>query len=94
MSKKGWHLNALQDPPGLHMAFTLLTARSVDKLLDDLAEGIKEVKENKSNGDGSMVAIYGTCPDQEGVVLLADSRRPWTDGCWPPDGRGGCQDVH
>jgi sphinganine-1-phosphate aldolase len=23
MSKKGWHLNALSDPNGLHMAFTV-----------------------------------------------------------------------
>lgn len=23
MSKRGWHLNALQNPPALHMAFTV-----------------------------------------------------------------------
>lgn len=27
MSKRGWHLNALQNPPALHMAFTVRLTR-------------------------------------------------------------------
>jgi sphinganine-1-phosphate aldolase len=58
MSKKGWHLNPLHQPAGLHMAFTKLSAASVDKLLDDLAECVAEEKKVPEKG-GNLVALYG-----------------------------------
>jgi hypothetical protein len=30
MSAKGWHLNALQDPPGIHVAVTMPMVKAVD----------------------------------------------------------------
>ncbi|KAK4688526.1 sphinganine-1-phosphate aldolase, partial [Tremellales sp. Uapishka_1] len=60
MSSRGWHLNALKDPAALHLACTLLTAKSIDKLLDDLEVVMEEVKATR-DGDkqGDMVALYG-----------------------------------
>jgi len=47
MSKREWHLNSLQDPPGVHVAVTLPMTRpgAVDSLIDDLVAVIKEEKE-------------------------------------------------
>ncbi|WVQ93736.1 hypothetical protein IAU59_000813 [Kwoniella sp. CBS 9459] len=60
MSKKGWHLSALGgDVPGLHMAFTRLSAPKVDQLLEDLDEVVKAVKAAPPNNKGDLVALYG-----------------------------------
>jgi len=58
MSKRGWHLNALQDPPAVHIACTIPTTHAVDDLLNDLKAVIKEVKGRPSAG-GTNVALYG-----------------------------------
>ncbi|KAM0789660.1 hypothetical protein ACM66B_000462 [Microbotryomycetes sp. NB124-2] len=59
MSKAGWHLNALQNPPALHIACTRLTVPAVDDLLKDLRKAVDEVKVLDKPGDGSMVTLYG-----------------------------------
>ncbi|KAK4054284.1 Dihydrosphingosine phosphate lyase [Microbotryomycetes sp. JL221] len=59
MSKAGWHLNALQNPPALHIACTRLTVPAVDDLLKDLRKAVDEVKLLDKPGDGSMVTLYG-----------------------------------
>ncbi|AAW44943.1 sphinganine-1-phosphate aldolase, putative [Cryptococcus deneoformans JEC21] len=59
MSKKGWHLSALGGDGGLHMAFTRLSAKSVDKLIEDLGDALKEVKASPQGAGGDMVALYG-----------------------------------
>ncbi|KPV71727.1 uncharacterized protein RHOBADRAFT_56350 [Rhodotorula graminis WP1] len=59
MSKMGWHLNALQDPPALHIACTRLTVPAVDDFLRDLRLAVDEVKALEEPGKGSMVMLYG-----------------------------------
>lgn len=68
MADKGWHLNALQDPPALHLACTLLTtAEVVGQLLEDLRVCVDEVKKSVKegrSGKGSMVSRTGeSCAD-------------------------------
>ncbi|KAI0029475.1 PLP-dependent transferase [Vararia minispora EC-137] len=58
MSKKGWHLNALQNPPGLHIACTRLTVAVKDDFVRDLKEAVREAKESP-DGKGNLVALYG-----------------------------------
>ncbi|KAH9942392.1 PLP-dependent transferase [Epithele typhae] len=58
MSKKGWHLNALSNPAGLHIACTRLTVPMVDNLIADLKDAISEAKLSPS-GEGTMVTVYG-----------------------------------
>lgn len=36
MSAKGWHLNALQDPPAVHVAVTIPMVRAMNELIEDL----------------------------------------------------------
>ncbi|RXK38082.1 sphinganine-1-phosphate aldolase [Tremella mesenterica] len=58
LSKKGWHLNALANPPALHMAFTHANANSVSKLTEDLQTAISSVKASPPK-NGDLVALYG-----------------------------------
>jgi len=58
MSARGWHLNALADPPGLHIACTRLTVGVVEQLITELKECIADVK-GKPLGKGNMVTLYG-----------------------------------
>ncbi|KAI4271570.1 MAG: hypothetical protein LQ337_005913 [Flavoplaca oasis] len=86
MSAKGWHLNALQNPPGMHVAVTLPIVKVVDKLLEDLAFVVEDEKERervrivegkgkKGRARGDSAALYGVAgslPDKSVVVQLAE----------------------
>ena len=47
MAARGYHLNSIQDPPGLHVAVTLPMTRdgSVDELIDTLVSVVSEERE-------------------------------------------------
>ncbi|KAF3188038.1 hypothetical protein TWF106_011641 [Orbilia oligospora] len=75
LSKLGWHLNALQDPPAVHMACTTLTIKSVETLLKDLGEVLVMVKaRGKGAAKGDTAALYGVAgsvPNRSVVGSLA-----------------------
>ncbi|KAL8867666.1 MAG: hypothetical protein Q9174_005515 [Haloplaca sp. 1 TL-2023] len=85
MSAKGWHLNALQNPPGMHVAVTMPIVKVVDKLLEDLVAVVEDEKERervrmvegrgkKGQARGDSAALYGVAgslPDKSVVVQLA-----------------------
>ena len=85
LSAKGWHLNALQNPPAIHVAVTLPIVAAADKLIDDLVscvEGEKEKervrvaegKGKKGSASGDTAALYGVAgslPNKSVVVQLA-----------------------
>lgn len=58
MAKKGWHLNALANPPGVHIACTRLTVTHAEQFIADLKDSVALAKANPS-GKGTMVMIYG-----------------------------------
>ncbi|KAK0240742.1 pyridoxal phosphate-dependent transferase [Armillaria nabsnona] len=58
MAARGWHLNALNGTPGVHIACTRLTVTMADTFIADLQDSIEEAKLNPS-GKGTMVALYG-----------------------------------
>lgn len=85
MSAKGWHLNALQDPPAIHVAFTRPTALAVEKLQAELTEVVnaelERAEERKRQGKsyarnrGDTSALYGiagSLPDKSIVNRLAE----------------------
>ncbi|EFE29399.1 uncharacterized protein ARB_03741 [Trichophyton benhamiae CBS 112371] len=85
MTNMGWHLNALQSPPAMHVAFTLPTANAVDQLIDDLTTVVREevlkaeqrraagVKVEKKRGDTSaLYGVAGSIPDKSIVRRLAE----------------------
>lgn len=85
MSAKGWHLNALQSPPAMHVAVTLPIVPVVGQLLEDLAAVIREEREKevqraasgqgtKGRVQGDSAALYGVAgslPDKRIVRQLA-----------------------
>jgi sphinganine-1-phosphate aldolase len=85
MSGKGWHLNALQNPPAIHVAATLPMVAAVDKLIADLVTVVEEEREKervrvaegqgkKGPPGGDAAALYGVAgslPDKSVVVQLA-----------------------
>jgi sphinganine-1-phosphate aldolase len=85
MSAKGWHLNALQSPPAIHVAFTRPTANAVDKLTLDVIEVVtqelEKAEERKKQGKSyarkrgdtaSLYGVAGSIPDKSIVNRLAE----------------------
>lgn len=85
MSRKGWCLNALQNPPGLHVAFTVPMVAALDRLLADLTAVVQEEKEKermrvaegkaaKGGAKGDTAPLYGVAgslPNKSVVVQVA-----------------------
>ena len=58
MAKRGWSLNALQNPPCVHICCTVTHVGRADNFLKDLKESTQEVLDNP-NEKGGNAAIYG-----------------------------------
>jgi sphinganine-1-phosphate aldolase len=85
MTARGWHLNALQDPPAIHVAMTLPLVKVWERLASDLEavieaerekERVREVEGKGAKGPagGDAAALYGVAgslPNKSVVVDLA-----------------------
>ncbi|KAH6621388.1 pyridoxal phosphate-dependent transferase [Chaetomium sp. MPI-SDFR-AT-0129] len=87
MSARGWHLNALQDPPAIHVSITKPIAKVWERLAADLEatveaererERVRAVEGKKTRGGqdqtGDTAALYGVAgslPNKSVVVDLA-----------------------
>lgn len=74
MSAKGWHLNALQDPPAIHVAVTIPIVSAVDALIQDLEIVVESCKGHVTANKGDTAALYGVAgsiPDKSIVKDLA-----------------------
>lgn len=85
MSAKGWHLNALQNPPAIHVAMTMPITKVWERLASDLEavveaerekERVRAVEGKKARGPatGDTAALYGVAgslPNKSIVVDLA-----------------------
>ncbi|RDA91966.1 hypothetical protein CP533_1365 [Ophiocordyceps camponoti-saundersi (nom. inval.)] len=86
MSDKGWHLNALQNPPAVHVAVTLPIVKAWERLVTDLEAVVEEEREKerarlaegkaaKGKAVGDSAALYGVAgslPNKSVVVDLAN----------------------
>ncbi len=80
LSTRGWHLNGLQNPPGLHLAVTLMTAQDgvAERFLEDLQAGVAEL--SRDPGRGSLMApIYGLSQAVDTEVSIEDVLRGYLD---------------
>ncbi|KAL2839265.1 pyridoxal phosphate-dependent transferase [Aspergillus pseudoustus] len=85
MAAKGWHLNALQDPPAINIAVTVPVSKVWERLITDLEQTINEERDKekkrlesgetaKGKAAGDAAALYGTAgslPNKGVVVDLA-----------------------
>ena len=73
LTNMGWHLNALQNPPALHIACTMLT--NSHGLIDDLKSVLLAIGDNPTmDKQGDMSALYGVAgalPDKTLVEEVA-----------------------
>ncbi|KAI9741297.1 MAG: hypothetical protein M1834_003014 [Cirrosporium novae-zelandiae] len=86
MSEKGWHLNSLQSPPALHIAFTMPMVAATDRLIEDLIKTVEEEREKErellaegkprkgaKKGDASaLYGVAGSLPNKGVVVQLTN----------------------
>jgi len=73
MARKGWSLNALHRPNGVHLCVTRKTVGNEDKFIKDLRSCIEEVKDNKSlekEGNAPLYGLASTFPDRSAVKDL------------------------
>jgi sphinganine-1-phosphate aldolase len=87
MSGRGWHLNALQNPPAIHVAVTLPIAGAWEDLVKDLKAVVDDVNEKSrqavaegkpkkgiAKGDASaLYGVAGSLPTRSVVEELAKS---------------------
>jgi sphinganine-1-phosphate aldolase len=81
MSRRGWHLNALQNPAAVHIACTMLTSElTVEEFLHDLTESVSEVRAQPllTLGTGTA-AIYGTSTALPDKSIIADVAKAYVD---------------
>ncbi|KAI9812397.1 MAG: hypothetical protein M1832_000432 [Thelocarpon impressellum] len=90
MSARGWHLNALQSPPAIHVAVTLPIVSVRDKLLADLVAVVEEEKEKdrqrvaegkgkKGSAKGETAALYGVAGSMPNKSVVEDLARGFLD---------------
>ena len=70
LTKKGWHVNSLQNPPALHVAVTLLAVQAIDDLISDLKTAVAECKSDPEGTKGASVAVYGTTASVQGTGIV------------------------
>ncbi len=85
MSKKGWELNGLQFPPGLHVSVTVKHTQNgvAQALVSDIKKCVEEIKANKgtSNLEGAA-AFYGTSQAIPDRSIVTDGIKVFMDVCY------------
>lgn len=74
MTKRGWDLNSLQNPPCLHLCVTVNTIPHVQVFINDLRDSVEEVREEgpaaKASGSAAIYGMAGNFPAGPVDVLL------------------------
>jgi len=95
MSARGWHLNALQNPPAIHVAFTLPLTKVWERLASDLEavveaerekERVRAVEGKKSRAGkevtGDAAALYGVAGSLPNKSVVVDLAKGFLDLCY------------
>jgi len=85
LGSKGWHLNALQHPPALHICCTRPTIYAVDHFLADVRDAVNKAQES-SPPTGEMVLLYGVGANQvAGPNLVTEIGKMFCDVLYHTD---------
>jgi len=84
MAAKGWHLNALQNPSGVHIAVTKLHTKPgvAEKFVTDLKDCVKEIMSRDDRKLGKTAAIYCSTQGIPDKSLVADVAYLYLDACY------------
>ena len=75
MTKKGWELNPLQFPPGLHISVTVLHTKDgvAQAFVTDIRKCVEEIMANPDEKISASVAFYGTSQAVPDRSIITDS---------------------
>ncbi|KAI0479239.1 pyridoxal phosphate-dependent transferase [Xylariaceae sp. FL0804] len=93
MGARGWHLNALQNPPAVHVAVTLPVAAAWERLVADLEAVVEQEREkarvravegggangNKPVKQGDNAALYGVAGSLPNKAVVVDLANGFLD---------------
>lgn len=79
----GWHLNALQNPPAVHLCVTMPVADQVDVFVAHLWEAVRRVKADPAKYDRGGAALYGMAASVP-KDLVSDLSRKYFDVVYTP----------
>lgn len=90
MGHRGWHLNALQDPPAMHVAVTMPIVKVWEKLTEDLEAVIEAEREKervravegkgaRGKAIGDSAALYGVAGSLPNKGVVVDLARAFLD---------------
>lgn len=84
MASKGWHLNALQNPTGMHIAVTKMhTAPGVaERFVKDLKQCVKDIMGKDDRKNGKTAAIYCSTASVPDKSIVADVAYLFLDACY------------
>ncbi|CAF0712302.1 unnamed protein product [Brachionus calyciflorus] len=84
MTSKGWHLNALQNPSGVHIAVTKLhTLPGVaERFVNDLKSAVKDIMSKDDRQLGKVAAIYCSTQSIPDKSIIADVAYLFLDACY------------
>ncbi|KAI5928031.1 pyridoxal phosphate-dependent transferase [Camillea tinctor] len=90
MTHRGWHLNALQNPPAMHVAVTMPITKVWEKLVADLEAVVEAEREKerqrvvegtgaKGKATGDTAALYGVAGSLPNKSVVVDLARGFLD---------------
>lgn len=84
MVARGWHLNALQNPSGIHIAVTKMhTAPGVaQRLVKDIKECVSGIMKRDDRKLGKVAAIYCSTQSIPDKSLITDVAFMFLDACY------------
>ncbi|KAH8906996.1 PLP-dependent transferase [Coniochaeta sp. PMI_546] len=93
MSARGWHLNALQNPPAMHVAVTLPIVKVWERLAKDLEEVVEAEREKervrivqgkgaRGAATGDAAALYGVAGSLPNKSVVVDLAKGFLDLCY------------
>lgn len=94
MLSKGWHLNALQDPPAIHVAVTMPIVKAWKHLVADLRAVVQsereKVQKRLESGEripeptGNSAALYGVAGSLPNKSIVVELTRGFLDLLYKP----------
>ncbi len=86
MEERGWHIDRVQRPDGLHAMVTLNHGRILDRYLGDLADAVRQLRENPDAPREGSAATYGLMAHLPARSMIRRRLRDIFAGLYAPGG--------
>lgn len=84
MAARGWSLNALQYPAGIHIAVTKMHTKAgvAERFVKDIRDSVNEIMKLKDRKLGKLAAIYCSTQAVPDKSLINDVTYMFLDACY------------